>query len=59
LARVSVAARATFAVECSAASIAFDVHLKKGGVIDEAINGCERHLIWSDLNVLDELDYAV
>ena len=27
--------------------------------MDEAINGCERHLIWSDLNILDELDYAV
>ena len=38
------------AVECGAASIALDVHLEDGGVMDEAIDGGERHgLVWEDL----------
>ena len=40
----------TFSVERSAASIAFDVHLQNGGVMDEAIDGGERHgLVGEDL----------
>jgi hypothetical protein len=40
----------TFTVERSAASIAFDVHLQNGGVMDEAIDGGERHsLVGEDL----------
>ena len=30
-------------VEGGAAAIAFDVHLQDGGVMDEAVNGRERH----------------
>ena len=38
------------AVECGTASIALDIHLEDGRVMDEAIDGCERHgLIWKHL----------
>ena len=44
------AAWTMLAVECGAASIALDVHLEDGGVMDEAIDGGERHgLVWEDL----------
>ena len=36
-------ASTTFAVEGGAAAIAFDVHLQDGGVVNEAIDGGERH----------------
>src|SRR5204863_3777497 len=42
--------RPTLAVECGAASIALDIHLEDGGVMDEAVDGGERHgLVWEDL----------
>ena len=31
------------AIECGATSIALDIHLEDGGVMDEAIDGGERH----------------
>src|SRR6516162_10707381 len=41
---------AAFAVEGSAAAIAFDVHFEDGGVVNEAIDDGERHrLIGEDL----------
>ena len=36
-------AGATLAVERGATAIAFDVHLQDGRVMDEAVNGRERH----------------
>ena len=45
----------TLAIERGATSIAFDVHLEDGGVMDEAINGGERHcLVWEDLSPFAE-----
>ena len=38
--------RATLTVECGTASIAFDIHLEDGGVVDEAVDSGERHS-WS------------
>ena len=37
------ASGAALAVEGSAAAIAFDVHLQDRGVMDEAVDGRERH----------------
>src|ERR1700756_892797 len=38
------------AVECGAASIALDIHFEDGGVMDEAVDGCQRHsLVWKHL----------
>jgi hypothetical protein len=38
------------AIERGATSIAFDIHLEDGGVMDEAIDGGERHrLVWEHL----------
>ena len=40
----------TLAVECGAAAIALDIHLEDGRVMDEAVDGCQRHgLIWKHL----------
>src|SRR5207244_929337 len=40
----------TLALECGAASIALDIHLEDGRVMDEAVDGGERHsLIGKDL----------
>ena len=40
----------TLAIECCAASIALDIHLENSGVMDEAVDGGERHgLVWKDL----------
>ena len=45
----------TLAIERDATSIAFDVHLEDGGVMDEAIDRCERHcLVWEDLAPFSE-----
>ena len=48
-------AGATFAFEGGAASVAFDVHLEDGGVVDKAIDDGERHrLIGEDLSPFAE-----
>ena len=40
-----------FAIECRAASVALDIHFEDGGVVDEAIDGGERHrLVREDLS---------
>ena len=33
----------TLAVECGAPSIALDIHLEDGRVMDQAVDGCQRH----------------
>ena len=33
----------TLAVECGAASIALDIHLEDGRVMDQAVDRCQRH----------------
>jgi hypothetical protein len=44
------AAAASLAFERSAATVAFDVHLEDGGVMDEAVDDSDGHcLIWKDL----------
>ena len=41
---------ATLSIECGAAPVAFDIHLEDGGVVDQAIDGGERHgLVWKNL----------
>jgi hypothetical protein len=43
------------AIECGRSSIAFDIHLKDRRVMDEAIDGGQRHsLIWKYLSPLAE-----
>src|SRR6185437_9562822 len=45
----------SLAFEGGAAPIAFDVHLKDGGVVDEAVYGGKRHgLVWKDLSPVAE-----
>ena len=44
------AAAASLAFERGPASVAFDVHLEDGGVMDEAVDDSDRHcLVWEDL----------
>ena len=41
---------ATLSIKCGAAPIALDIHLEDGGVVDQAIDGGERHgLVWKNL----------
>ena len=42
-AREPAAVRASFAFEGGAAAVALDVHLEDGGVMDEAVDGGQRH----------------
>jgi len=48
-------ARPALAIECGTSSIALDIHLKDRRVMDEAIDGGQRHsLIWKHLSPLAE-----
>src|ERR1700704_2763997 len=47
--------RATLTFECGTASIALDIHLKDGGVMNKAVDSCQRHsLVWEDLTPFAE-----
>ena len=43
-------ATASLAFKRGAATVAFDVHLEDGGMMNQAVDDCDRHcLVWEDL----------
>ena len=44
-------AAASLAFECSAAAVAFHIHLEDGGVVDEAVHDSDRHCLVAEHDI--------